>query len=108
MDTRVGSSLRSRHSQGVDALEMRIGIHVGPLTAGVIGTKRLRYDIWGTALNTAVQLESSGLPNEVCVSEDVLRYLDGAFRFHKHQRIKLKAALKDGSDQIDSFRLERP
>jgi len=47
---------------------MRIGLHVGRVVAGVIGTKKLRYDIWGEDVLTATTMESSGIPGEVCVS----------------------------------------
>ena len=93
--------------QPLAPLSMRIGIHVGPLTAGVIGAKRLRYDIWGTAFNTAVQLESSGVPGEVCVSADVLRHLGGAFDAKKHATVKLKATQRDGSNAVDSYVLSK-
>ena len=102
-------TVQTRYEQpaGLAPLNMRIGIHVGPLTAGVIGTKRLRYDIWGTALNTAVQLESEGIAGAVCVSPDVLHHLGGAYEHRQHKTVRLKATNKDGSDQIDSYQLCR-
>ncbi len=48
--------------------EMRIGIHTGPLVAGIIGKKKFIYDIWGDAVNTASRMESSGEPCEVNIS----------------------------------------
>ena len=89
-------------------LNMRIGIHVGNLTAGVIGMKRLRYDIWGSAVLAATALESNGVPGEVCVSEEVMRHLDGAYDFQKHEVVQLKAALKDGATEVTSYKLLRP
>jgi len=88
-------------------LNMRIGIHVGHLTGGVIGMKRLRYDIWGSAFLAATALESNGIPGEVCVSEEVLRQLEGAYTGERHQAVKLKAALKDGSVEVTSYKLLR-
>ena len=91
-----------------EPLNMRIGIHMGHLTAGVIGTKRLRYDVWGPAYLAATALESNGIPGAVCVSEQVLRHLDGAgYDWEMHTRIPLKAALKDGTTEVDSFQLKR-
>ena len=46
-----------------------LGIHTGPLVAGVIGTRKFAYDVWGDTVNTAARLESSGLPGRVNVSE---------------------------------------
>ncbi len=50
-------------------LQSRVGIHIGPATAGVIGTQRLQYDVWGDTVNVASRMESSGEPGKVHVSE---------------------------------------
>ena len=50
------------------AWEARIGVHTGPLVAGVIGKKKFSYDIWGDTVNTASRMESAGEPNRVNVS----------------------------------------
>ncbi|MBS1560974.1 MAG: tetratricopeptide repeat protein [Bacteroidetes bacterium] len=47
----------------------RIGMHSGPVTAGVIGTQRLQYDVWGDTVNVASRMESAGEPGKVHVSE---------------------------------------
>jgi hypothetical protein len=87
---------------------MRIGIHMGKLMGGVIGTKRLRYDIWGASYMAATALESGGVSGEVCVSEDVLRHLKGSHAHVPHKCIKLKAALPDGATSLQSYRLVPP
>lgn len=51
------------------------------------------------------QLESNGIPGEVCVSEDVLNYLAGAYEYTKHKEVELKAMLDSGSNTITSYRL---
>ena len=53
---------------GVD-VEFRIGINSGPLVAGVIGTTKFQYDIWGDTVNTASRIESSGEPGRIQISE---------------------------------------
>ena len=88
------------------------GIHVGHVTAGVIGTKKFRYDIWGKDVMTAVLMESSGVPGEVCCSESMLKYLEGAFKFAPnplHPTVELPhAKAQDGTvSTIDSYQLVR-
>jgi len=56
-------------SLGGRKLRLRIGIHCGPATAGVIGDTRFSYDVWGDAVNTASRMESYGEPGRIQVSE---------------------------------------
>ena len=62
-------SAASRRSAAA-ALQLRIGIHCGPATAGVIGDTRFSYDVWGDAVNMAARMESNGEPGKIHVSED--------------------------------------
>lgn len=57
-----------KKKQGFPYWELRLGIHSGPLIAGVIGHKKFAYDVWGDTVNTASRLESSGLPGKVNIS----------------------------------------
>ncbi|XP_038116200.1 adenylate cyclase type 6 isoform X1 [Culex quinquefasciatus] len=50
---------------------MRIGINIGPVVAGVIGTRKPQYDIWGNAVNVASRMDSTGVMDHVQVTEDV-------------------------------------
>ena len=50
-------------------LDMRIGIHTGRVVAGIIGSKVVRYDIFGEGVLIANKMESNGIPGKVCVSE---------------------------------------
>lgn len=66
------------------SFEIRIGIHTGPLTAGVVGKKKFAYDIWGDTVNTAARMESSGKAGMVNVSgttyEFIKTYFDCTYR----------------------------
>lgn len=48
--------------------DLRIGVHTGPVIAGVVGHKKVSYDIWGDTVNTASRMESSGMPGKVNIS----------------------------------------
>lgn len=57
-----------RKDEGHEPLEMRIGIHVGPVVAGVVGKKKYAYDIWGNTVNIASRMESNGEPGKINIS----------------------------------------
>ena len=57
-----------RVDAGLQSWELRIGIHVGPAVAGVVGRKKYAYDIWGSTVNIASRMESSGQPGFVNIS----------------------------------------
>jgi class 3 adenylate cyclase len=54
---------------GLPFFEIRIGIHTGPVVAGIVGVKKFAYNIWGDTVNTASRMESSGAPGHVNISE---------------------------------------
>jgi class 3 adenylate cyclase len=71
-------------------LAIRIGLHAGPLIAGVIGSSRLTYDFWGETVNLASRLESTGAPGRIAVSGAVAERLKGSFTFEPRGEMELK------------------
>jgi adenylate cyclase len=63
-----------------EKLELRIGIHTGALVAGVIGTHKFAYDVWGDTVNTASRLESLGVPGRIHISAATRAALGDGFR----------------------------
>jgi class 3 adenylate cyclase len=71
-------------------LSIRIGVHTGPVVAGVIGKNKFIYDLWGDTVNTASRMESHGMPGEVHVSDETKRLLEGDYAFESRGEIEVK------------------
>ena len=71
-------------------LQARIGIHTGPITAGVIGTHKFVYDVWGDTVNTASRMESQSLPGRIQVSAATRAALGDRFKLERRGIIEVK------------------
>jgi adenylate cyclase len=76
---------------GRKKLNLRIGIHCGPATAGVIGDTRFSYDVWGDAVNIASRMESHGIAGRIHVSEAFQELAEEAFRFEDRGATDIKS-----------------
>ncbi len=81
---------QSQIAAGRQYLEMRIGIHTGPVVAGIVGLKKFSYDIWGDTVNIASRLESGGHEGKVNLSGVTYQYVKDHFNCEYRGRIPIK------------------
>jgi class 3 adenylate cyclase len=72
------------------ALDLRVGIHAGPVISGVIGTQRFSFDIWGEAVNKASFMEKHCLPGRINISETVARGVEAFFELEPRGPVEVK------------------
>jgi len=84
-------------------LSLRIGIHTGPVVAGVIGIRRFTYDLWGDTVNVASRMESQGDPERTQVTEAVYNRLKNGYNFEQRGAI----AIKGKGDMITYWLLDK-
>ena len=72
------------------SLELRIGIHTGPVVAGVIGERKFIYDLWGDTVNVASRMESHGLPGQIQVTQAIFDRLHGDYEFASRGTVEIK------------------
>jgi class 3 adenylate cyclase len=68
----------------------RIGVHTGPVVAGVIGTNKFIYDVWGDTVNVASRLEACSLPGRIQVSDEMQRALEQSYEFEPRGVVSLR------------------
>jgi class 3 adenylate cyclase len=87
--------------------QLRIGIHSGPVTAGVVGDKKFAYDIWGDTVNTASRMESSGEPGKINISGETFRILQ-VFKNFEGLKFEFRGKITaKNKGEIDMYFVER-
>jgi adenylate cyclase len=86
---------------GGRSIEVRIGISSGPVVAGVIGTSKFSYDLWGPTVNMASRMESTGVPGRIQVSAATCHRIGDRFRCEPRGTIAVK-----GLDELETWFLE--
>jgi len=79
-----------RIAEGKTPWYLRIGIHTGPVVAGVVGKKKYAYDIWGSTVNLASRMESNGEPGKVNISAITHEYVKDKFECQHRGKIMAK------------------
>lgn len=78
----------------IHPFQIRLGINTGPVVAGVVGTKKFQYDIWGNTVNIAARMESNSLPGKINVSENTYELLKDRIDFTYRGIITVKNSQK--------------
>jgi class 3 adenylate cyclase len=83
-------ALTAFNSRSGQSLRVRIGLHTGPVVAGVIGRRKFNYDLWGDTVNTASRMESHGVAGRVQVSDATRALLGDEFLLEERGIIEVK------------------
>jgi len=88
----MNNKKRERELEEEIIFEMRVGIHSGPVVAGIVGITKFQYDIWGDTVNTASRMENSGEVGKVNISQSTHELIkdDPLFKFQPRGKIKVK------------------
>lgn len=98
MALEMEKALLSSAAARAASIQIRIGVHSGPVVAGVIGEQKFAYDLWGDTVNVASRMESHGLPGRVQISESTAALVRDQFDLEDRGAIEIK-----GKGQIKTY-----
>ena len=101
MQEEIGKLKQERISANKPYFELRIGIHTGPVVAGVVGIKKFQYDIWGDTVNLAARMEQSGVPGKINISQHTYELVKEQFNCVHRGKIEAK-----NKGEIDMYFVE--
>lgn len=84
------ATIQSMNERSEHRLELRVGIHTGEVIAGVIGSRKFSYDVWGDTVNTASRMQSQGLPGHIQVTEATASRLQAGFELKRRGTIRVR------------------
>jgi len=94
MYTQWGDDGDDEESGASSSLQIRVGLHAGPVASGIVGFERPLYDLFGDTVNTAARLESSGRPNRIQIMETVCQYFDSNLQYIEFEQDVCEVELK--------------
>ena len=77
-------------NQDIAHFDIRLGINTGPVVAGVVGTKKFAYDIWGDTVNVASRMESTSEPGKINIAENTYQLIKDAITCEYRGEIEVK------------------
>ena len=101
MQKEIEKLKQERVSSNKPYFELRIGIHTGPVVAGVVGIKKFQYDIWGDTVNLAARMEQSGVPGKINISQHTYELVKEQFNCVHRGKIEAK-----NKGEIDMYFVE--
>lgn len=99
----INDNNNRRAAKGLPPWDIRIGIHIGPVVAGVVGKKKYAYDIWGSTVNIASRMESNGAAGEINISAPMYEIVKERFRCVHRGKIYAKNV-----GDIDMYFVQNP
>ena len=97
----IQAFIRQRQTALGHSFQIRIGLHSGPVVAGIVGVKKFAYDIWGDTVNTAARMESGSVPGRINVSGATYGLLKDEFEFEYRGAVMAK-----NKGEVDMYFME--
>lgn len=100
----VENRYQDKKREGKSYWRARVGIHIGPAIAGVVGTRKFTYDIWGDTVNTASRMESNSESGRINLSHSAYEQLKGMHQYKFESRGKISVK---GKGELEMYFVER-